>query len=41
MVNTGNATAKSLEQLGELIRAEAKEKLNIDLEWEIKIIGNK
>ncbi len=41
MVNTGNATAKSLERLGELIRAEAKEKLNIDLEWEIKIIGNK
>ncbi len=41
MVNTGNATAKSLESLGELIRAEARDKLNINLEWEIKIIGNK
>lgn len=41
MVNTGNATAKSLEELGELIIADAKNKLNINLEWEIKIIGNK
>ena len=41
MVNTGNATADSLEKLGELIIKEAKEKENINLEWEIKIIGKK
>lgn len=41
MINTGIATAKSLEDLGELIKKEAKEKQNIDLEWEIKIIGKK
>lgn len=39
MVNTGKATAKDLEELGEKIIIEAKEKLNINLEWEIKIIG--
>ncbi len=41
MVNTGVATADSLEQLGESIRRDAKEKQNINLEWEIKIIGKK
>jgi len=41
MVNTGTATAKSLEDLGELIKKEAKEKLNINLEWEVQIIGRK
>lgn len=41
MVNTGTATADSLEKLGELIKKEAKEKLNTDLDWEIKIVGKK
>lgn len=41
MVNTGTATATDLENLGNLIIKEAKEKLNIKLEWEIKIIGEK
>lgn len=41
MINTGNAKAADLENLGNLIIKEAKEKQNIDLEWEIKIIGKK
>ena len=39
MVNMGNAKAKDLENLGNTIIKDAKEKLNINLEWEIKIIG--
>ena len=39
MINTGNAKAADLEHLGNLIIKEAKEKQNIDLEWEIRIIG--
>jgi UDP-N-acetylmuramate dehydrogenase len=39
MVNIATNKAKNLEELGNLIIKEAKEKLNIDLEWEIKIIG--
>lgn len=39
MVNTGTATAKSLEDLGDMICHEAKEKQGIKLEWEIKKIG--
>lgn len=41
MINTGSATAADLENLGEQVRATVKEKLNIDLRWEIKRIGNK
>ena len=41
MVNTGTATSKSLENLGEMIKKEALEKQNIQLEWEVKIIGKK
>lgn len=41
MVNTGTATATDLENLGELIKKEAKEKQGIELEWEIRIIGEK
>ena len=37
MVNMGNAKAKDLENLGNTIIKDAKEKLNINLEWEIKI----
>ena len=39
MINTGKARAIDLENLGNLIIKEAKEKQNIDLEWEIRIIG--
>lgn len=40
MINTGKARAVDLENLGNLIIKEAKERQNINLEWEIKIIGN-
>lgn len=41
MINTGTTTATDLENLGNMIIKEAKEKQNIKLEWEIKIIGEK
>ena len=39
MINTGDATAKDLEMLGDEIKARAYNDLNIDLHWEIKRIG--
>ncbi len=39
LINTGNATASDIENLGELIRQKVKEKHNIQLRWEIKRIG--
>lgn len=39
MINTGNASAKDLEMLGETIRAKVLENENVELEWEIRRIG--
>ena len=39
MINTGNATAADLEGLGEEVRARVKAKSGIELQWEIKRIG--
>lgn len=39
LVNTGNATAKDLELLGEEVRARVKARSGIALEWEIKRMG--
>lgn len=39
LVNTGNASAKDIEDLGEEIIRRVKEKTAITLEWEIKRIG--
>ncbi|MBP6986555.1 MAG: UDP-N-acetylmuramate dehydrogenase [Alphaproteobacteria bacterium] len=39
LVNTGGASAKDIEQLGELVRQKVKEKFNVDLRWEIQRIG--
>ena len=39
MINTGNATAQDLEELGEEIRRRVAEKYGITLRWEIKRIG--
>lgn len=39
LVNTGNATAKDIETLGEEIRKKVKEKTSITLEWEVKRLG--
>ncbi|PCI05500.1 MAG: UDP-N-acetylenolpyruvoylglucosamine reductase [Hyphomicrobiales bacterium] len=39
MINTGNASAYDLEQLGESVRAKVMENSGISLQWEIKRIG--
>jgi len=39
MINTGEASAADLEQLGEDIRAKVKASEGVDLEWEVKRIG--
>jgi UDP-N-acetylmuramate dehydrogenase len=39
LINTGEATSADLEGLGEIVRAEVREKLGVQLEWEIKRIG--
>lgn len=39
MINTGEATARDLEALGEEVRSRVKAKSGIELEWEIKRIG--
>jgi len=39
MVNIGNAKAKDLEDLGEMIRKKVMEKSGVNLEWEVKRIG--
>ena len=39
LINTGEATAADLENLGEEVRRRVKENSGIDLEWEIKRLG--
>ncbi|RED54116.1 UDP-N-acetylmuramate dehydrogenase [Aestuariispira insulae] len=39
MINTGNATAADLEGLGEEVRTRVKAKSGVELQWEIKRIG--
>lgn len=39
MINTGDASASDLEELGETIRAMVKRSEGVDLDWEIKLIG--
>ncbi|MFK5981127.1 MAG: UDP-N-acetylmuramate dehydrogenase [Rhizobiaceae bacterium] len=39
MINTGNASAYDLEQLGETVRTKVMENSGISLQWEIKRIG--
>ena len=41
MINTGEATATDLENLGEEVRRRVKEHSGIELRWEIKRIGEK
>ena len=41
LINTGNASAAHLEELGENVRRDVFEHCGIKLEWEIKIIGKK
>ncbi len=39
LINTGEATAADLENLGEEVRRRVKETSGVDLEWEIKRLG--
>lgn len=39
LINTGNATAAEIEALGEEVQKRVREKLHVDLRWEIKRIG--
>jgi UDP-N-acetylmuramate dehydrogenase len=39
LINTGNATARDIEALGETVRARVRENSGIELHWEIKRIG--
>ena len=39
LINTGEATARDIESLGEIVRARVKENSGIELHWEIKRIG--
>lgn len=39
LLNNGNATAKDIEDLGELIRQKVKEQSGVELRWEIRRIG--
>jgi UDP-N-acetylmuramate dehydrogenase len=41
LINTGNATAADLEDLGEDVRARVRTQSGISLEWEIKRIGER
>ena len=39
LINTGTASAKDLETLGEDVRSRVSERMNVTLDWEIKRIG--
>ncbi len=39
LINTGKATAKDIEELGELIRQEVFQKEGVSLEWEVRKLG--
>ena len=39
LINTGEATAADLEDLGEAVRADVLAKFGVELEWEIKRVG--
>ena len=39
LINTGDASAADLEGLGEAVRGDARNRLGLELEWEVKRIG--
>lgn len=41
LINTGNARASDLENLGDLVKKKVKEKTGVELKWEIKLVGEK
>ncbi len=40
LLNYNNATASDLENLGNKVRNTVKDKFNIELEWEIRVLGS-
>ena len=40
IINNGSATASDIENLGKKVKKRVKEVHGIDLEWEIKILGD-
>lgn len=41
LINTGDATANDIEELGEEIRRRVMNNSGVDLKWEIRIVGRK
>jgi UDP-N-acetylmuramate dehydrogenase len=41
MINTGEASAADLEDLGEAVRADVAAKFGVELAWEIRRIGRR
>jgi len=41
IINEGGASSKDIEELGEKVRKQVWEKLKVNLDWEIKIVGEK
>jgi UDP-N-acetylmuramate dehydrogenase len=41
LINTGNASAKEIENLGELVRKKVLDTSGVSLEWEIRIVGER
>jgi UDP-N-acetylmuramate dehydrogenase len=39
LINTGQATSAEIEALGELVREKVRASAGVDLEWEIKRVG--
>ncbi|MEQ8405741.1 MAG: UDP-N-acetylmuramate dehydrogenase [Oceanicaulis sp.] len=39
LINDGSATAADLETLGETVRSEVKEKFGVELQWEVRRVG--
>lgn len=41
LINDGTATAADLETLGETVRAEVKQKFGVELQWEVRRVGER
>lgn len=40
LLNYNNATASDLENLGNKVRDAVRDKFNVELEWEIRVLGS-
>ena len=41
LLNTGDATAADLEDLGEMVKGRVREHFGVELEWEIRRLGER